>query len=58
MIEAAQSYLGVCAAPLAATWGSMVIEGYRYLLTQPTLAPATGKAIMLVGFLSIWLQTV
>jgi peptide/nickel transport system permease protein len=50
MIEAALSYLGVGIAPPGAAWGSMVTDGYRYLLTHPTLALAPGLAIMLVVF--------
>ena len=50
MIEAALSYLGVGVAPPTAAWGSLVTEGYRYLLTHPTLALAPGIAIMLVVF--------
>jgi ABC-type dipeptide/oligopeptide/nickel transport system permease subunit len=50
MIEAALSYLGVGIAPPGAAWGSMVTDGYRYLLTHPTLALVPGLAIMLVVF--------
>ncbi|HUT67430.1 MAG TPA: ABC transporter permease [Dehalococcoidales bacterium] len=48
MIEASLSYLGVGIAPPGAAWGSMVTDGYRYLLTRPTLALVPGIAIMLV----------
>lgn len=50
MIEAALSYLGVGVAPPTAAWGALVTEGYRYLMTHPTLALAPGVAIMLVVF--------
>jgi len=50
MIEAALSYLGVGIAPPGAAWGSMVTDGYRYLVTHPTLALVPGLAIMLVVF--------
>ncbi len=50
MIEAALSYLGVGVAPPTAAWGSLVTEGYRYLMTNPTLALSPGIAIMLVVF--------
>jgi ABC-type dipeptide/oligopeptide/nickel transport system permease subunit len=50
MIEAALSYLGVGIAPPGAAWGSMVTDGYRYLMTHPTLALVPGLAIMLVVF--------
>ena len=33
-----------------AAWGSMVNDGYRYLLTNPWLSFAPGIAIMLVVF--------
>ena len=50
MIEAALSYLGVGIAPPGAAWGSMVTDGYRYIVTHPTLALVPGLAIMLVVF--------
>jgi peptide/nickel transport system permease protein len=50
MIEAALSYLGVGIAPPGAAWGSMVTDGYRYIVTLPTLALVPGLAIMLVVF--------
>ncbi|OGP54280.1 MAG: ABC transporter permease [Deltaproteobacteria bacterium RBG_13_52_11b] len=50
MIEASLSYLGVGIAPPGAAWGSMVTDGYRYLLTNPTLALTPGLAIMVVVF--------
>jgi ABC-type dipeptide/oligopeptide/nickel transport system permease subunit len=50
MIEAALSYLGVGIAPPGAAWGSLVTDGYRYIVTHPTLALVPGLAIMLVVF--------
>jgi peptide/nickel transport system permease protein len=50
MIESALSYLGVGVAPPTAAWGSLVTEGYSYLMTHPTLALSPGIAIMLVVF--------
>jgi peptide/nickel transport system permease protein len=50
MIEAALSFLGVGIAPPGAAWGSMVTDGYKYLLTRPTLALTPGIAILLVVF--------
>jgi ABC-type dipeptide/oligopeptide/nickel transport system permease subunit len=50
MIEAALSFLGVGIAPPGAAWGSMVTDGYRFLLDRPTLALSPGIAILLVVF--------
>jgi peptide/nickel transport system permease protein len=50
MIEAALSFLGVGIAPPAAAWGSMVTDGYSFLITRPVLALAPGIAILLVVF--------
>jgi peptide/nickel transport system permease protein len=50
LAEAGLSFLGVgVKAPIAA-WGSMVSDGYNYLLTNPMLSLAPGIAIMLVVF--------
>ncbi len=46
--EAALSFLGVGILPPAAAWGSMVNDGYRYLLTNPILSFAPGLCVMLV----------
>ena len=50
LAEAGLSFLGIGINPPAASWGGMVSEGYRYLLTVPVLSFAPGIAIMLVVF--------
>ena len=50
LIEAGLSFLGFGINPPTAAWGSMVNEGYKYLLTNPILSIAPGMAIMLVVF--------
>jgi peptide/nickel transport system permease protein len=50
LAEAGLSFLGVGIKPPAAAWGSMVSNGYTYLLTNPVLSLAPGIAIMLVVF--------
>ena len=46
--ESALSFLGVGIRPPGAAWGSMVSDGYQYLLSNPILSFAPGFAIMLV----------
>lgn len=46
--EAGLSFLGVGIAPPGAAWGSMVNDGYSYLLTNPLLSVAPGICILLV----------
>ena len=48
LIEASLSFLGVGIQPPTATWGSMVNQGYRYLISNPILSFAPGISIMLV----------
>jgi peptide/nickel transport system permease protein len=48
LAEAALSFLGLGIAPPGAAWGSMVNDGYRYLLSNPILSFAPGLCIMLV----------
>ena len=48
MIEAALSYLGIGINPPQATWGSMVSEGYNYLLINPWLCFVPGVLVILV----------
>jgi ABC-type dipeptide/oligopeptide/nickel transport system permease subunit len=48
LAEAALSFLGVGIRPPGAAWGSMVNDGYRYLLSNPVLSFSPGLAIMLV----------
>jgi peptide/nickel transport system permease protein len=48
--EASLSFLGIGIKPPAAAWGSMVSEGYQYLLRSPQLSIVPGLAIMIVVF--------
>lgn len=48
LIEAGLSFLGLGIAPPGAAWGSMITDGYRYLVTNPVLSFAPGLCIMLV----------
>jgi peptide/nickel transport system permease protein len=48
--EAGLSFLGVGIPAPVAAWGSMVSDGYRFLLTLPILSIAPGLALMLVVF--------
>ena len=48
LIEAGLSFLGLGIAPPGAAWGSMVNDGYRFLLSNPILSMAPGICIMLV----------
>lgn len=50
LAEAALSFLGIGIEPPGAAWGSMVSDGYRYLLTNPVLSFAPGLTIMIVVF--------
>jgi peptide/nickel transport system permease protein len=50
LAEATLSFLGIGIVPPTPAWGSMVSEGYKYLLTSPILAISPGIAIMLVVF--------
>jgi len=50
LAEAGLSFLGIGIRPPGAAWGSMVNDGYRYLITNPLLSFAPGLAIMLVVF--------
>jgi peptide/nickel transport system permease protein len=50
LAEAGLSFLGIGIKPPVAAWGSMVNDGYRYLVTNPVLSFAPGIAIMLVVF--------
>jgi peptide/nickel transport system permease protein len=50
LAEAGLSFLGVGIKPPAASWGSMVNDGYQYLLKLPMLSFAPGIAIMLLVF--------
>jgi peptide/nickel transport system permease protein len=48
--EAALSFLGIGIVSPTIAWGSMVNDGYKYLLTNPLLSFAPGFAIMIVVF--------
>jgi ABC-type dipeptide/oligopeptide/nickel transport system permease subunit len=50
LAEAGLSFLGIGIRPPGAAWGSMVYDGYRFLLSSPVLSFAPGLAIMLVVF--------
>jgi peptide/nickel transport system permease protein len=50
LAEAGLSFLGIGIRPPGAAWGSMVNDGYRFLLSNPVLSFAPGIAIMLVVF--------
>jgi peptide/nickel transport system permease protein len=48
--EAALSFLGIGIVSPTIAWGSMINDGYKYLLTNPMLSAAPGIAIMMVVF--------
>lgn len=48
LMEATLSFIGIGILPPTAAWGSMINDGNRYLLTNPTLSFAPGLAILLV----------
>jgi peptide/nickel transport system permease protein len=48
--EAALSFLGIGITTPTVAWGSMINDGYKYLLTNPILSFAPGAAIMMVVF--------
>jgi peptide/nickel transport system permease protein len=50
LAEAGLSFLGIGITPPGAAWGSMVNDGYKYLLSNPVLSFAPGLAIMMVVF--------
>jgi peptide/nickel transport system permease protein len=50
LMEAGLTFLGIGIQAPQAAWGSMVSEGYKYLLTNPMLSVAPGVAIMLIVF--------
>lgn len=50
LAEAGLSFLGVGITPPTPAWGSMVFDGYTYLLTDPLLSFIPGITIMLVVF--------
>jgi ABC-type dipeptide/oligopeptide/nickel transport system permease subunit len=50
LAEAAMSFLGIGIKPPTATWGNMIDDGRKYLMSSPILSFAPGIAIMLVVF--------
>jgi peptide/nickel transport system permease protein len=48
--EAGLSFLGIGITPPTPAWGSMVNDGYKFLLTSPILSIGPGGAIMLLVF--------
>jgi ABC-type dipeptide/oligopeptide/nickel transport system permease subunit len=50
LAEAGLSFLGIGITPPTATWGGMVNDGYKFIMTNPFLAISPGVAIMLVVF--------
>jgi peptide/nickel transport system permease protein len=48
LMEATLSFIGIGISPPTAAWGSMINDGYRYLITNPVLSIAPGVAISLV----------
>jgi ABC-type dipeptide/oligopeptide/nickel transport system permease subunit len=50
LAEAGLSFLGIGITPPTATWGGMVNDGYKFLMSSPVLAMSPGVAIMLVVF--------
>ncbi len=48
MFEATLSFLGIGIRPPTATWGNMVMDGYRFLLKNPVLSFAPGVSITLL----------
>ncbi len=50
LAEAGLSFLGIGITPPTATWGGMVNDGYKFLMSSPVLAISPGVAIMLVVF--------
>jgi peptide/nickel transport system permease protein len=50
LAEAGLSYLGIGIKEPTVAWGSMVNDGYKYLLTNPLLSLSPGLAIILVVY--------
>jgi peptide/nickel transport system permease protein len=50
LAEAGLSFLGLGIAPPQPAWGSMINDGYQYLLKSPMLSIAPGIAIALIVF--------
>jgi peptide/nickel transport system permease protein len=50
LAEAGLSFLGIGVLPPEPAWGSMINDGYKFILSNPVLSFAPGIAIMLVVF--------
>ncbi len=50
LAEAGLSFLGIGIREPTVAWGSLVNDGYKYLLSRPLISLAPGAAIMLVVF--------
>jgi peptide/nickel transport system permease protein len=50
LAEAGLSFIGIGIKPPGAAWGSMVADGYQYMMINPILSFAPGLAIMVVVF--------
>jgi len=50
LAEAGLSFLGIGITPPTATWGGMVNDGYKFIISHPVLAISPGVAIMLIVF--------
>lgn len=50
LIEAGISFIGLGIKPPTASWGAMIADGYKYLITNPVLSIAPGFACMLCVF--------
>lgn len=48
LAEATLSFLGVGVSPDIPTWGAMVNEGYRFLVTHPILSFAPGACVLII----------
>jgi ABC-type dipeptide/oligopeptide/nickel transport system permease subunit len=48
MMESSLSFLGIGITPPTAAWGSMVSEGYTYLISNPLLAILPGICVLLI----------
>jgi len=50
LAEAGLSFLGIGITPPTATWGGMVNDGYKFIISHAVLAISPGVAIMLIVF--------
>ena len=54
MMEASLSYLGIGITPPTPAWGSMVSEGYKYLLTNPMVSIIPGLCAVSYTHLDVY----